>query len=193
MFIQTEATPNPRTLKYLPGQTVAPGVPRDFRSPEEAGASPLARRLFALGDVTGVFLGADFISVTRTETADWRTLKPMVLAAIMEHYMSGEPAVEGEAGEKEEFYDPEDAGLVSEIKEILDTRIRPAVAQDGGDINFHGYKDGVVYLRLVGACAGCPSATATLKQGVENILKHFLPQIVEVRQVLPAGGGSCSV
>ena len=184
MLIQTEATPNPNTLKFLPGQPVVSGPPRDFRSAEEAEtASPLARRLFALDGVTGVFLGPDFIAVSKTDEADWATLKPAVLGAIMEHYLSGEPALEGDAAAAKEFYDESDAEVVARIKEVLDTRVRPAVAQDGGDITFQGYRDGVVYLQMVGACSGCPSATATLKQGVENLLRHFVPQVQEVQQV----------
>ncbi|WP_038035378.1 NifU family protein [Thermopetrobacter sp. TC1] len=183
MFIQTEATPNPNTLKFLPGQPVVSGPPRDFTSKEEAEASPLARRLFELEGVRGVFLGPDFISVTRSDDAEWTTLKPAILGVIMEHYLSGEPAVEGESAGVKEFYDEKDAEIVRQIKELLDTRVRPAVAQDGGDITFQGYKDGVVYLQMVGACSGCPSATATLKQGVENLLRHFIPQIQEVQEV----------
>ncbi len=183
MFIQTEATPNPLTLKFLPGQPVVSGPPRDFTTPEEAAPSPLARRLFELEGVRGVFLGNDFVSVTRAEDADWTLLKPAILGVIMEHYLSGEPAVEGETAGVREFYDEKDAEIVARIKELLDTRVRPAVAQDGGDITFQGYKDGVVYLQMVGACSGCPSATATLKQGVENLLRHFVPQVQEVQQV----------
>ena len=183
MLIQTEATPNPNTLKFLPGQPVISGPPRDFNTPEKAEASPLARKLFALDGVTGVFLGPDFISVSKSEEADWAMLKPAVLGVIMEHYLSGEPVIEGEAAQAEEFYDEKDAEIVARIKEVLNTRVRPAVAQDGGDIAFQGYKDGVVYLQMVGACSGCPSATATLKQGVENLLRHFVPQVQEVQQV----------
>ncbi len=183
MLIQTEATPNPNTLKFLPGQPVVSGPPRDFKSVEEAAASPLARKLFDLEGVAGVFMGADFISVSKADEADWAMLKPAILGVIMEHYLSGEPIIEGEAAEAQEFYDEKDAEVVQRIKEVLDTRVRPAVAQDGGDIAFQGYKDGVVYLQMVGACSGCPSATATLKQGVENLLRHFVPQVEEVQQV----------
>ena len=194
MFIQTEATPNPLTLKFLPGQTVVAGPPRDFKSAEEAAASPLAKRLFALDGVTGVFMGSDFVSVTKADGASWPELKPAVLGVIMEHALSGEPVIEGDASAASEFFDEKDAKVVAEIKELLDTRVRPAVAQDGGDITFQGYKDGVVYLQMVGACSGCPSATATLKQGVENLLKHFVPQVVEVQEVQgPGAGGSCGV
>jgi Fe-S cluster biogenesis protein NfuA len=194
MFIQTEATPNPQTLKFLPGKPVVSGPPRDFASREEAEASPLARRLFEIEGVRGVFLGNDFISVTKAEDADWALLKPAILGVIMEHYLSGEPAVEGETAGIKEFYDEKDAEIVARIKELLDTRVRPAVAQDGGDITFQGYKDGVVYLQMVGACSGCPSATATLKQGVENLLRHFIPQVQEVQEVQgPVTGGACGL
>ncbi len=193
MFIQTEATPNPQTLKFLPGQTVVAGPPRDFKDAEAAECSPLARRLFELDGVTGVFLGSDFISVTKSDDADWTVLKPAILGVIMEHYLSGDPVIEGEAAAASEFYDEKDADVVAQIKELLDTRVRPAVAQDGGDITFQGFKDGVVYLQMVGACSGCPSATATLKQGVENLLKHFVPQVQEVQEVQGPGGGSCGI
>jgi len=194
MFIQTEATPNPQTLKFLPGQTVVAGPPRDFKSEQEAEKSPLAKRLFGLDGVAGVFMGSDFVSVTKADGADWAELKPAVLGVIMEHALSGEPVIEGDASAASEFYDEKDAKVVAEIKELLDTRVRPAVAQDGGDITFQGFKDGVVYLQMVGACSGCPSATATLKQGVENLLKHFVPQVSEVQEVAgPGGGGSCGI
>ncbi len=183
MLIQTEATPNPATLKFLPGQPVISGPPRDFKTKEEAEASPLARRLFAIAGVRGVFLGPDFVSVTKEGEADWALLKPAILGAIMEHYLSGDPVIEGAAAEVREFYDEADAEIVSRIKEILDTRVRPAVAQDGGDIVFQGFKDGIVYLQMQGACSGCPSSTATLKQGVENLLRHFVPQVQEVQQI----------
>ena len=184
MFIQTEATPNPQTLKFLPGEPVVSGPPRDYPDAGAAGESPLASRLFALDGVAGVFLGSDFISVTRNEQADWAMLKPAVLGAIMEHFLSGDPAVNPDASsEASEFFDEKDAAIVDQIKELLDTRVRPAVAQDGGDITFQGYKDGIVYLQMVGACSGCPSATATLKQGVENLLRHFVPQVQEVQEV----------
>ena len=183
MLIQTEATPNPNTLKFLPGQPVVSGPPRDFKTAQEAEASPLARKLFALDGVSGVFMGSDFISVSKVAEADWALLKPAILGVIMEHYLSGEPIIEGDAAEAKEFYDEKDAEVVQRIKEVLDTRVRPAVAQDGGDITFQGFKDGVVYLQMVGACSGCPSSTATLKQGVENLLRHFVPQVEEVQQV----------
>jgi Fe-S cluster biogenesis protein NfuA len=184
MLIQTEATPNPATLKFLPGKPVVSGPPRNYGSKEEAEASPLALKLFDVEGVEGVFLGPDFISVTKAEDADWAMLKPAILGVIMEHYLSGEPIVEGDAEATQEFYDEADAEIVARIKEVLDTRVRPAVAQDGGDITFEGFKDGIVYLRMQGACSGCPSATATLKQGVENLLRHFVPQVQEVQQVM---------
>ena len=183
MFIQTEATPNPATLKFLPGETVLTGAPRDFRKADDYSASPLASRLFEVSGVEGVFLGADFITVTKDGT-DWQQLKPAVLGAIMEHYMSGAPVIEGaDATSIDGDFDEADSEIVSTIKELLDTRVRPAVAQDGGDITFHGYKAGVVMLEMKGACSGCPSSTATLKHGIENLLKHFVPEITEVRAV----------
>lgn len=184
MFIQTEATPNPATLKFLPGQSVVTGAPREYLNASEASDSPLAARLFEIEGVEGVFLGSDFITVTK-KGKDWQMLKPAVLGAIMEHYMSGADVVDGGAtasGDGEDF-DEADKELVSTIKELLDTRIRPAVAQDGGDITFQGYREGVVFLQMKGACAGCPSSTATLKHGVENLLKHFVPEISEVRAI----------
>lgn len=183
MFIQTEATPNPRTLKFLPGRDVLPGAPREFVSADEARISPLASLLFAIPEVTGVFLGQDFITVTRNDD-DWQRLKPAVLGAIMEHFMSGAPVLDEERGEEaEEDYAPADAETVATIKELLETRVRPAVAQDGGDITFRSFRDGIVYLHMKGACSGCPSSTATLRHGVQNLLKHFVPEIEEVRAV----------
>lgn len=184
MFIQTEATPNPATLKFIPGKDVVPGGTADFRHPSETEASPLASRLFEINGVTGVFFGSDFISVTKDGT-DWQHLKPMILGAIMEHYMSGEPImVQGGAGGADEgSFDPKDAQVVETIKELLETRVRPAVAQDGGDITFSSFKDGVVYLHMRGACAGCPSSTATLRHGIENLLRHFCPEVHEVQAV----------
>jgi Fe-S cluster biogenesis protein NfuA len=187
MFIQTEATPNPATLKFLPGKPVLPGSTRDFRNLEEAGDSPLANRLFGINHVSGVFLGHDFVTVTRSG-GEWQQLKPAILGVIMDHYLSGVPvlsdmaAPEAVAGEGE-FYDEELAPLVKTIKDLLDSRVRPAVAQDGGDITFKGFKDGIVYLNMQGSCAGCPSSTATLKHGVENLLRHFVPEVQEVRPV----------
>lgn len=184
MFIQTETTPNPATLKFLPGKPVLADGSRDFRSPEDAAASPLASRLFGIDGVSGVFFGADFVAVTKTD-GDWQHLKPAVLGAIMEHYLTGAPLIEGdEAGKRgDEFFDEADAATVATIKELLDTRVRPAVAQDGGDITFKGFEKGIVYLSMRGACAGCPSATATLKHGIENLLRHFVPEVAEVRQM----------
>jgi Fe-S cluster biogenesis protein NfuA len=184
MFIQTESTPNPATLKFLPGETVLSSGTADFPNPEAAAASPLARRIFAADGVTGVFLGPDFITVTKAEGLDWDHLKPGVLGAILEHYQSGQPAIEGEgsrSGHAE--HDGPDGAIVGQIKELLDTRVRPAVAQDGGDITFHGFDRGVVYLHMQGACAGCPSSTMTLKMGIENLLRHYIPEVTEVRPV----------
>ena len=184
MFIQTEATPNPTTLKFLPGETVLSGSPVDFRKDGDFSASPLAQRLFEITGVDGVFLGADFITVTK-DNDDWQQLKPAVMGAIMEHYMSGAPVMEGDvtSGSDSEEFDEADSDIVATIKDLLDTRVRPAVAQDGGDITFQGFKEGIVYLQMKGACAGCPSSTATLKHGVENLLKHFIPEIKEVQAV----------
>jgi Fe-S cluster biogenesis protein NfuA len=185
MFIQTEHTPNPSTLKFLPGRTVLGDGTVDYRTPEEAAPSPLATRLFEVDGVTGVFLGSDFISVTKGDV-EWPHIKPAILGAIMEHYMSGAPAVgDASAGDSDlaEQYDPKDEDTVKTIKELLDTRVRPAVANDGGDITFQGFKDGVVFLHMRGACSGCPSSTATLRHGIENLLKHFCPDVQEVRPV----------
>lgn len=186
MFIQTEATPNPATLKFIPGKSVLGDGTADFRAKTEAETSPLAQRLFDVDGVRGVFLGSDFISVTKGEGDEWQHMKPAILGAIMEHYLSGAPVVaHGETGEAdaEEHFDPADAETVKTIKELLDTRVRPAVANDGGDIVFHGFKDGIVLLHMRGACAGCPSSTATLRHGIENLLKHFCPEVQEVRPV----------
>lgn len=186
MFIQTESTPNPATLKFLPGKAVLPNDTLELRSPEEAECSPLAQALFAIDGVSGVFYGADFVAVTKDEQVDWQHIKPAVLGAIMEHFMSGAPILVGEASEpigEDEFFDDKDASTVETIKELLESRVRPAVAHDGGDITFRGFKDGVVYLHMRGACAGCPSSTATLKNGIQNLLRHFLPDVEEVRPV----------
>jgi Fe-S cluster biogenesis protein NfuA len=178
MFIQTEDTPNPATLKFLPGQVVMTAGTADFRTPDAAGRSPLARSLFNVGGVDGVFLGSDFVSVTKAADSDWFAVKPAILAAIMDHYMTGLPVIEDSevvvAGEA-------DSEIVTQIKEILDTRVRPAVAQDGGDIVFHDFDDGVVYLHMQGSCSGCPSSTATLKAGIENMLRYYIPEVREVR------------
>ncbi|WP_426954495.1 NifU family protein [Muricoccus radiodurans] len=184
MFIETEATPNPATLKFLPGQDVM-GVrgTADFASAEAADRSPLAARLFELDGVARVFLGADFVTVTKSDPSDWATLRPQVLGAIMEHAMAGRPVMAGDASEEEEDVDPADAEVVAQIKELLDTRVRPAVAGDGGDIVFRGFRDGIVRLHMQGACSGCPSSRATLKHGVENMLRHYVPEVVAVEQV----------
>ncbi len=185
MFIQTESTPNPSTLKFLPGQTVLEAGTADFPSAEGAGQSPLAERLFRVQGVSGVFFGNDFVTVTKADGAEWDHIKPAILGAIMEHFQSGKPIMTGEAaapsGHAE--HDGEDAEIVGQIKELLDTRVRPAVAQDGGDITFHGFERGVVYLHMQGACAGCPSSTITLKMGIENLLRHYIPEVTEVRPV----------
>jgi Fe-S cluster biogenesis protein NfuA len=183
MFIQTEQTPNPATLKFLPGRAVMESGTANF--PERgiaAGRSPLAERLFELPEVAGVFLGADFITVTKTEDSDWRQLKPAVLAAIMEHFTAGRPVVLA-AAEGETATAEEDDEIVAQIKELLETRVRPAVAMDGGDITFEDFEDGIVYLHMQGACSGCPSSTATLKAGIENMLRHYIPEVLEVRAV----------
>ena len=183
MFIQTESTPNPATLKFLPGQTVLEMGTADFPSPETAGKSPLATRIFAANGVTGVFFGTDFVTVTKAEGVEWAHIKPAILGAIMEHYQSGAAVIEGEQASAHQAHDGPDADIVKQIKELLDTRVRPAVASDGGDIVFRGFRDGVVRLRMQGACSGCPSSRATLKHGVENMLRHYVPEVVAVEQV----------
>ena len=188
MFIQTEATPNPATLKFLPGRVVLAESTFEARDPETAEASPLAKALFTVPGVTGVYFGHDFISVTKGEgLSEWPQVKPAVLGAIMEHFQSGAPVLsEGaslDTGSGEEFYEEADHDTVATIKDLLETRVRPAVASDGGDITFRGYKDGVVYLEMKGACSGCPSSTATLRQGVQNLFRHFLPDVREVQAV----------
>jgi Fe-S cluster biogenesis protein NfuA len=184
MFIQTESTPNPATLKFLPGQTVLEAGTADFTTAESAGKSPLARRIFAVDGITGVFLGTDFVTVTKAEGILWEHVKPAVLGAIMEHFQSGAPVIEGEQDASgHASHDGPDEDIVRQIKELLDTRVRPAVAQDGGDITFHGFDRGVVYLHMQGACAGCPSSTLTLKMGIENLLRHYIPEVTEVRPV----------
>jgi Fe-S cluster biogenesis protein NfuA len=186
MFIQTEATPNPASMKFLPGRTVLEAGTLDIRDAEGAAQSPLAERLFAIPDVAGVFFGQDFIAVTKSG-GEWDHLKPAILGAVMEHYLSGEPMLregtDSSARDAGEFFDEKDASMVATIKELIETRVRPAVANDGGDITFKGYRDGVVYLNMRGACAGCPSSTATLKHGIENLLRHFVPDVTEVRPV----------
>ncbi len=183
MFIQTESTPNPATLKFLPGQTVLEMGTADFPSSETAGKSPLAARILAVAGVTGVFFGTDFVTVTKAEAVDWGHIKPAILGAIMEHYQSGAPVIEGEQAAAHQAHDGPDSDIVRQIKELLDTRVRPAVAQDGGDITFHGFDRGIVYLHMKGACAGCPSSTLTLKMGIENLLRHYIPEVTEVRPV----------
>jgi Fe-S cluster biogenesis protein NfuA len=181
MFIQTEPTPNPATLKFLPGQSIMAQGTADFASREDAGRSPLAERLFQIDGVTRVFLGSDFVSVSKAEGEEWHILKPAILGALMEHLTAGRPIVESAAvGEAPAG---EDSEIVKEIKELLDTRVRPAVAQDGGDIIYRGFEGGVVYLHLQGSCAGCPSSTATLKMGIENLLKHYIPEVEGVEAV----------
>ena len=184
MFIQTEATPNPATLKFLPGQEVMASGTADFRSSDTAARSPLAERLFLVEGVAGVFLGADFVSVTKDDDKDWHVMKPALLGVIMEHFSSGRPAVLEDSTAATIESAEEDREVVAQIQELLDTRVRPAVAMDGGDIVFHGFEKGIVFLHMQGACAGCPSSTATLKMGIENMLKHYIPEVVEVRAVV---------
>jgi len=189
MFIQTEATPNPATLKFLPGREVLPAGTADFRDAESAAASSsLAGRLFEIPGVTGVFFGYDFVTVTKSDAHDWQHLKPAILGAIMEQFMTGAPVMNVETAPRRadtagEFYDKEDEEIVLTIKELLETRVRPAVAQDGGDITFRGFENGTVFLDMKGACAGCPSSTATLKHGIQNLLRHFVPEVQQVEQV----------
>jgi Fe-S cluster biogenesis protein NfuA len=184
MFIQTEATPNPATLKFLPGRAVLETGTLDMPTKQAAAQSPLAEKLFDLPNVSGVFFGSDFISVTKSD-GDWQQIKPAILGAIMEHYMSGAPLVAtgGEAAGDDEFFDEKDSETVATIKDLIETRVRPAVAGDGGDITFKGYKEGVVFLQMKGACSGCPSSTATLQHGIQNLLKHFVPEVTEIRPV----------
>ncbi|MEM8631278.1 MAG: NifU family protein [Pseudomonadota bacterium] len=185
MFIQTEATPNPATLKFLPGRAVLDAGTADFPSPDTAEKSPLAQRIFAVDGTSGVFFGTDFVTVTKQDGVEWDHIKPALLGAIMEHFQSGQPVIDGDhaAGDGHAEHDGPDAEIVGQIKQLLDTRVRPAVAQDGGDITFHGFDRGVVYLHMQGACAGCPSSTLTLKMGIENLLRHYIPEVVEVRPV----------
>ncbi|MFM8607171.1 MAG: NifU family protein [Hyphomicrobiales bacterium] len=190
MFIQTETTPNPSTLKFLPGRSVLTSGTLDIRNHDAAERSPLARRLFTIFGVSGVFFGYDFVTVTKSD-GEWPHLKPAILGAIMEHFLSGDPLIEGDEAEalseaqesEDEFFEASDRATVDTIKELLETRIRPAVAGDGGDIVFRGFKDGVVYLAMKGSCSGCPSSTATLKNGVQNLFRHFLPDVREVQAI----------
>lgn len=186
MFIQTESTPNPATLKFIPGETVLEMGTADFPSAETADKSPLATRVFGVEGVTGVFFGTDFVTVTKADGVEWDHIKPAILGAIMEHFQSGQPVISdgaAAAGDGHAEHSGEDAEVVGQIKMLLDTRVRPAVAQDGGDITFHGFDRGVVYLHMQGACAGCPSSTYTLKMGIENLLRHYIPEVLEVRPV----------
>jgi len=192
MYIETEATPNPATLKFLPGRQVMAAGTREFVSPEAAEASPLAQILFDLGDVTGVFFGRDFITVTAAPGTDWASLKPQVISILLDHFVSGAPLFAGGDAQgfsvpvEEELFegvadDPADADIVEQIKDLIETRVRPAVANDGGDIVYRGFREGVVYLTMQGACSGCPSSSATLKHGIESLLKHYVPEVSEVR------------
>jgi Fe-S cluster biogenesis protein NfuA len=189
MFIETETTPNPASLKFLPGQQVMPAGSREFTNDEEAAASPLAEALFALGDVVNVFFGRDFIAVTAGEGVDWSALKPQVVAILLDHFISGAPLFAAASadfkvpGEDDEDLgdSPEDADIIDQIKDLLETRIRPAVANDGGDVLYRGYREGVVFLKMQGACAGCPSSSATLKNGIESLIKYYVPEVSEVR------------
>jgi Fe-S cluster biogenesis protein NfuA len=184
MFIETEGTPNPATLKFLPGRDVLGQATADYATPIAAERSPLATALFQLPGVTRVFLGADFITVTKAEDTDWQALRPAVLGSIMDHFVAGHPMLlEGDHAAIDEDVLPEDAEVVAQIKDLLDTRVRPAVAGDGGDIVFRGFRDGVVKLHMQGSCSGCPSSRATLKHGIENMLRHYVPEVVSVEQV----------
>lgn len=191
MFIETETTPNPAALKFLPGQTVMAAGSREFATPEAAEASPLAQAIFDTGEVVNVFFGADFVSVTAAPGAEWSALKPQVIAILLDHFVSEAPlfapataggiAVPPPEEDMAVEERPEDAEVIAAINELLETRVRPAVAGDGGDIAYRGFRDGVVYLTLQGSCSGCPSSTATLKHGIEGLLKHYVPEVSEVR------------
>ena len=183
MFIETEGTPNPATLKFLPGRDVMGAGTADFATADAATRSPLAHALFQHPGVARVFLGGDFITVTKSDLADWQTLRPEILGAVMEHFVAGRPVMEGAGDALDEDVAPEDREIVEQIKELLDTRVRPAVASDGGDIVFRGYREGVVLLHMQGACSGCPSSSATLKHGIENMLRHYVPEVLSVQQV----------
>lgn len=184
MFIETEATPNPDTLKFLPGETILAAGTANFTNPDAAEASPLAQAMFAIAGVQGVFLGYDFVTITKGTEEDWGDLKPKVLAGMMQFFSSGAPVLNVTEQTTASFdEDPEDADIIEQIKTLLDEKVRPAVAGDGGDIVYHGFKEGVVYLEMQGACAGCPSSTITLKHGIENLLKYYVPEVVDVRSV----------
>jgi Fe-S cluster biogenesis protein NfuA len=183
MFIETEQTPNPATLKFLPGRSVMARGTADFTTAGAAERSPLATRLFQIEGIGGVFLGTDFVTVTKAEGKTWQVLKPAILGVIMEHFAANRPVLLEAAAPAAAAPEGEEDELVAQIRELIDTRVRPAVAQDGGDIIFQGFEDGIVYLHMQGSCAGCPSSTATLKMGIENMLKHYVPEVVEVRQV----------
>jgi Fe-S cluster biogenesis protein NfuA len=182
MFIETEGTPNPATLKFLPGEPVLSSRTADFADADAALISPLANTLFGLPGVTRVFLGADFVTVTKSDETEWQALKPQVLGVIMEHFLSGQPVMSEAGAAAIEDVLPEDQEIVDQIKDLLETRVRPAVASDGGDIIFRGFRDGVVSLQMQGSCSGCPSSTATLKHGIENLLKHYIPEVQSVEQ-----------
>ncbi len=185
MFIQTEQTPNPQTLKFLPGKVVMDDGTAFFQNIEESSNSPFAKRLFDVDGVEGVFFGSDFITITKTQSIDWQVMKPLILGSIMDHYNSGEETIfkDKKNDNKSLKSDENDDDIVKQIKELLDTRVRPAVAMDGGDIVYDSFKDGIVYLHMQGACSGCPSSTATLKMGIENMLKHYVPEVQEVRPI----------
>ena len=185
MFIQTEQTPNPQTLKFLPGKVVMDDGTAFFQNIAETADSPFAKRLFDVEGVEGVFFGSDFITITKNQSLDWQVMKPLILGSIMDHYNSGEITINNskKGDDKSLEIDENDTDIVKQIKELLDTRVRPAVAMDGGDIIYDSFKDGVVYLHMQGACSGCPSSTATLKMGIENMLKHYVPEVQEVRPI----------
>jgi len=183
MFIQTEATPNPAAMKFIPGQTVLTEGTMEFKNSDDAQQSPLAQKIFGIDGVASVFFGRDFISITKDDTRDWPVLKPMLLGAIMDHYVSGMPVMASAANFHRGTAGIPDDEISRQIIEIIDQRVRPAVAADGGDIVFDHFEDGIVYLQMHGACAGCPSSTATLKNGIENMLRHFVPEVTEVRAV----------
>jgi Fe-S cluster biogenesis protein NfuA len=183
MFIQTELTPNPKTVKFIPGKEVSPAKSINFSSVNDAANSPLAKRLFLIDGVDSIFLGSDFISITKSESIDWQELKPLILSQVMQHYMTGDPIIEEVKEELPIELSEEDKEITTQIEDLLETRVRPSVASHGGDIVFHNYSEGIVELEMRGACSGCPSSMATLKMGVENMLKHYIPEIIEVREV----------